>query len=132
MSSPSPSGAQAGPPACELITAKEAEAVVARPVGAPTVEADRCTWSAVDGSGFVTVALGRADNAKDLLEVGRVTDGGEPLAGIGEEAYVALPGNELGVVAFVRGPAQVSILTRSPARDRDALVELARAVAGRV
>jgi hypothetical protein len=66
-----------------------------------------------------------------MLEASRISEKGEQVNGIGEDAYIVLPGNELGVVAFVDREVAVSILVRSPARDRTALLKLAGVAAQR-
>ena len=128
---PTTQGARAGPPPCSLITASEAEAFLGRPIGGPTTEADRCTWPATDGLAFVTVTVNTGEASRTMLDASRASDRGEPVTGIGDAAYVALPGNELGVVAFVDGQVAVSILVRSPTRNQAALLDLAGVAAGR-
>lgn len=120
------------PRACDLVTAKEAESVLGTPPKPPTAEAERCTWSASDDRGFVTVALRQADDPKPALEASRATDRGEAVSGIGDAAYLSLPAPELGIVAFVRAQTMVSILVRSPGRNRETLLDLARTSAGRI
>jgi len=66
-----------------------------------------------------------------MLDASQASDRGEPVEGIGEQAYVALPGADLGVVAFVNGRLSVSILVRSPTRERTALLDLAGVAARR-
>lgn len=129
----SPSGSPAATSAaCQVVSASEVRAALGLAPANPTPGADRCTWSAPDGAGFLTVVLDRQDQPAAALEASRVSDGGDKVDGIGDNAYVALPADQLGIVAFVHGPTEVSILLRSPDRSRDALLNLARSIAGRV
>lgn len=120
-----------GPSPCGLITPSEAGTYLGSPIGTPQAEAGRCTLPASDGQGFVAVTVDTSGEARTMLEATRASDKGEAVDGIGEAAYLALPGNDLGVVAFVEGQVRVSILVRSPARDRAALLKLAGVAAQR-
>jgi hypothetical protein len=122
--------AAAGVAPCKLITAQQAAAAIGSAVDLPKSQAGGCTWSAAGGKRFVAVSVRSGSQA--TLDATRASDRGRPEPGVGERAYVAFPGRDLSVVAFLKAHQVVSILVRAPHRRRATLLALARPAAQQV
>ena len=121
------------PNGCDLVTDKEAAALVRLKLGPKQSSPQGCTWTAspTGPTGQLEVYVG--DGAKKTLDIARTLGHElEELPGIGDEAYLDGPANDV----FIR-KADIWVVIHlvrlnDPKENREPLVKLGRVVAGRM